>query len=67
MGKIERKATKMLALLTVTVVFFCALLLATSAATGKNEVPENIYEFGKNGHYEFADSDTDSETGKNNT
>ena len=37
------------------------------AASGKTEVQGKVYEFGKDSHYEFSDSDTFMNTGAENT
>lgn len=68
MDKIERKTAKrVFALLIVISMLFCALPLTASATTGKTKALGKVYEFSKDGHYEFSESDTYSEAGENNT
>ena len=41
--------------------------LAVSATTGKTDVPGKVYEFDKDSHYEFSDSERYSDTSESNT
>lgn len=55
------------AILVTTVLVFSTFTLATFATAAKTEVPGQIFEFGKDSHYEFADSKESSATNSENT
>lgn len=68
MGKIKRDtAERGFALLMAIAMLISILPLATSATTGKTEVPGKVYEFDQDSHYEFTDSDTYFDVGEDNT
>ena len=68
MDIIKRNPTiKVICLLTVLVMLIGLVPLTVTATTGITDVPGKVYEFDKDGHYEFADSDSSADSSENNT
>lgn len=68
MGKVKRYPTiRAFALIMMVTMLIRTLPLAASATTGKTDVPGKIYEFDKDSHYEFADSERYSDASESNT
>lgn len=66
-GAIPRKSIRFASLLLVMVMLFSNLPITALATTGKTEVQGKFYEFDKDSHYEFSESDFCTETGTSNT
>lgn len=66
-GAIPRKSIRFASLLLVMVMLFSTLPITALATTGKTEVQGKFYEFDKDSHYEFSESDFCTETGTSNT
>ena len=64
---IPRKSIRFASLLLVMVMLFSTLPITALATTGKTEVQGKFYEFDKDSHYEFSESDSYAETGTSNT
>lgn len=54
-------------LLMASVLVFGTISITAFAAAAKTEVAGRIYEFGKDSHYEFSETDEFSKTGNGNT
>lgn len=68
MGTIKRDpAIRAFSLIMVLTILISTLPFAASATTGKTDVPGKIYEFDKDSHYEFADSERYSDASESNT
>ena len=68
MGTIKREpAIRMFSLMMVLTMLISMVPLAVSATTGKTDVPGKVYEFDKDSHYEFSDSERYSDTSESNT
>ena len=60
--------TKGLITLFVTItMLLCVLPMNVFAVSGKTEIAGTVYELDKDGHYEFAESNSSAKTGSNNT
>lgn len=62
----RESATRAFSLIMVLTILISTLPFASSATTGQTDVPGKIYEFGKDSHYEFADSEY-SDASESNT
>lgn len=68
MDIIKRNPTiKGICLLTVLAMLIGLVPLTVTATTGITDVPGKVYEFDKDGHYEFADSDRYADSSESNT
>ncbi len=68
MDIIKRNPTiKVICLLTVLAMLIGIAPLTVTATTSITDVPGKVYEFDKDGHYEFADSDRSADSSENNT
>lgn len=62
----RESAIRAFPLIMVLTVLISTLPFAASATTGQTDVPGKIYEFDKDSHYEFADSEY-SDASESNT
>lgn len=53
---IHTSAKRIITLMVTTILVLSTFAITTFAASAKTEVPGQIYEFGKDSHYEFSDS-----------
>lgn len=68
MGTIKREpAIRAFSLMMVLTMLISIVPLAVSANTGKTDVPGKVYEFDKDSHYEFTDSDRYADSSESNT
>ena len=64
---LSRYTKTIVTLFMIVTTFMCVLPTSVSADSGKTEVTGTVYEFDKDSHYEFDESDSSEKTGNSNT